>query len=172
MGENTRASILIVDSNSESLFAMAAILIAHHHQVQTARDASLARKMACHDSLDLLITDTRLKDETGINLIHEIRQFSDHADLPVMFVTENQTPDVIRRSHDIGPAFHLKKPIDSTVLCALVDKAIWTPEVEPIHVEQRTIKIPHISFGNHSVASPFDTGSQHHSIWDGIPVTY
>ena len=172
MSDHMRASILVVDSNSESLFTMAAILIAHHHKVQTARDGAHALKMACHDSLDLLITDTRLKDKTGINLIQEIHQFPDHADLPVMFVTANQTPDVIRRTYDTGAAFHLKKPIDPTVLCELVDKALWLPHLVKSHVDQKTIKMPHISFANNPMASPWGTDSNSASIFAGTPITF
>jgi CheY-like chemotaxis protein len=172
MSDYMRASILVVDSNSESLFTMAAILIANHHQVQTARDASHALKMACQDSLDLLITDTRLIDKSGISLVREIRQFPDHADLPVMFVSTNQTPDVIRRTHDTGAAFHLKKPIDPTVLCELVDKALWLPHLVKSHVDQKTIKMPHVSFAKNPLASPFDTNSSTDSFIAGTPITF
>lgn len=172
MSDYTRASILVVDSNSESLFTMAAILIAHNQKVQTARDASLAFKIAQDEALDLLITDTRLKDGSGIRFSQEIRELPDHADLPVMFVTANQTPDVIRRSHDQGAAFYLKKPIDPTVLCELVAKSLWRPRMVKSHVEQKTIKMPHVSFANNPLVSPFEMGSNPDSVFAGAPTTF
>lgn len=168
MSSYTQASILVVDSNSESLFTIAAILIAQSHKVQTASDASRAILLAQSDSLDLLIADTSLNDKTGIELIHEIRQSPAHADLPVMFVSANQAPDVIRRSHESGAAYHLKKPIDPMVLCDLVDKAMWMPHLVKSHVDQKAIMPPHVSFANNPLASPFDTGS----IFAGTPITF
>lgn len=172
MSEYWQASILVVDSNSESLFTMAAVLIAQNHKVQTARDSSLALKMAGHTALDLLITDSQLKSNSGMSLIREIRRFPDHADLPVMFVTANQTPDVIRRSHEIGAAYHLKKPIDPEVLCELVDKALWMPHLVKSHVDQKTIKTPHISFAKNPWSGQFGTGPFMDSISGGTPVTF
>ena len=168
MSSYTQASILVVDSNAESLFTMAAILIAQNHKVQTASNASEAIELADRETLDLMISDTRLSDKSGIELFQEIRQSPEHVDLPAMFVTANQTPDVIRRTHETGAAFHLKKPIDPTVLCELVDKALWMPHLVKSHVDQKTIKMPHISFAKNPLASPFDTVSS----FAGTPITF
>ena len=168
MSSYSQASILVVDSNGESLFSVAAVLIAQGYLVQTASTAGQAIRLAQHVSLDLLVTDTKLSDASGIELIHEIRRSADHEDLPVMFVSANQTPDVIRRSHETGAAFHLKKPLDPTVLCELVDKALWMPHLVKSHVDQKTIKEPHISFAKNPLANPFESAS----IFAGTPITF
>ena len=45
-----------------------------------------------------------------------------------MFLSATQIPDIIRRSHDAGGAYHVRKPFDPDVLTELVDKALWTPQ--------------------------------------------
>lgn len=168
MSSYSQASILVADSNAETLFSIAAILIAQDYQVQIAGCASHAIDLAREKSLDLLIADTRLSDSTGIELIETIRQLDDHADLPVVFVTANQSPDVIRRSHEMGAAYHLKKPLDAALLCEIVDKAMWVPHLVKSHVDQKTIQAPHISFAKNPMNSPFAVTS----FLDGTPITF
>ena len=55
-------------------------------------------------------------------------------DVPVLYVSNSQAPDIIRRSHDAGGAYYLRKPFDPEVLIELVGKALWMPHL----VQSRT----------------------------------
>ena len=46
-----------------------------------------------------------------------------------MFVSRSQLPDIVRRSHEAGAAYYLRKPIDPQVLTDLVGKALWLPHL-------------------------------------------
>ena len=46
-----------------------------------------------------------------------------------MFISSSQLPDIIRRSHDAGGAYYLRKPLDPEVLIDLVSKALWLPHL-------------------------------------------
>jgi DNA-binding NarL/FixJ family response regulator len=50
-------------------------------------------------------------------------------DVPVMFVSSTQLPDIVRRSHEAGAAYYLRKPLDPDVLVELVGKALWLPHL-------------------------------------------
>jgi DNA-binding NarL/FixJ family response regulator len=50
-------------------------------------------------------------------------------DVPMMFVSATQLPDIVRRSHDAGGAYYLRKPLDPEVLVELVGKALWLPHL-------------------------------------------
>src|SRR5439155_924558 len=50
-------------------------------------------------------------------------------DVPVMFISRTQLPDIVRRSHEAGAAYYLRKPIDPEVLIDLVGKALWLPHL-------------------------------------------
>ncbi|MFT5302615.1 MAG: response regulator RpfG family c-di-GMP phosphodiesterase [Mariniblastus sp.] len=149
-----KASILVVDSCTDSLLSIATTLIGNGHDVKTALSFDGAIEIAGQITLDLLITESKLALQTGDELIDQIRQLPEHLDLPVMFVTAHQSPDVIRRAHDSGAAFHLKKPIDPMLLRELVDNALWMPHLVKSHTEQKTVKQPHVSFANNPFASP------------------
>lgn len=151
----SKATILVVDTDPQSLFSIASLLIAQDHQVLTANSYPTAVTIASQTPLDLLITDTRLGDASGIELTNLIRQHDEKSDLPVMYISESQSSGVIRRSHDFGAAFHLKKPIDAPVIIELVEKALWMPHLVRNQIEQKTMKQPHVSFAQNPIANPF-----------------
>lgn len=167
MSQITRPTILLVDSDPESLFNVAAILVAQQHRVITSKNSNAAILMAKQEPLDLLITETRLGDTTGEQLIKVIRMQPSNSDLPVMFVSAGQSTDVIRRTNSSGSAFHLRKPIDQQVLIELVDKALWMPHLVKNHIDQKTVKEPHVSFAQNPLASPFSTNA----IFPGTPIS-
>ena len=168
MYQFSQASILVVDTDAESLFSIVSILNAQKHRVLTANDAAAACDLARKETLDLLITDIWLKDQSGMELVKSIRQGSDKTDLPVMFISAHQSPGVIRRSHDLGAAYHLKKPVNPQVLCELTSKALWLPHLVRSHIEQKTVKQPHIAFANNPLANPFEACSN----FPGTPIAF
>lgn len=165
---DSKAAILVVDSNAESLFAVAATLSARDHIVKTAPSAKQAIQIARECALDLLITDFKLIDKMGTSLIQEVREIPGHVDLPVMFLSENQSPDVVRRNHEHGAAFHLKKPITPRVLSELVDKALWMPHLISAHVQQKVVRTPHVTFAN----NPFASSLESTGVVPGTPITF
>ena len=168
MSQISQASILVVDTNQSSRNSIAGILIAQNYRVLAAADADSAVEISKHHVLDLLITDIRIKEMTGLELVTSIRQLPDNRELPVMFVSANQRPDVIRRSYELGSAFHLKKPIDANVLCELTDKALWMPHLVHQHLFEKTIRQPHIAFTHDPLANPFESAT----IFPGTQITF
>ena len=168
MSRIPQATILVVDTDPESLFSIASLLIAQEHHVLTANSHFTAMAVASQTTLDLLITDTRLGDSSGIELTRMIRQHEEKSDLPVMYVSAAQTSGVIRRKHDFGAAFHLKKPIDGPVMIELVERALWMPHLIRNQIEQRTMKRPHVAFAQNPLANPFEVN---HSI-PGTPISF
>lgn len=168
MSQFSQASILIVDQDAESLFTMAAILIAQNHRVFTASDAAAAIELAQIETLDLLITDVRLGRWSGLELITTIQLNPEKRDLPVMFVSAHQSPGVMRRTYESGDAFHVRKPIEPQVLSELVEKALWMPHLVKNHIEQESIQQPHASFAPTPLASPFGASS----IFPGTPISF
>lgn len=168
MSRIPQATILVVDTDPKALFSLASLLIAQEHQVLTANSHLTAMALASQTTLDLLITDTRLGDASGIELTAAIRQHEEKRDLPVMYISTAQTSGVIRRMHDFGAAFHLKKPIDGPVMIELVEKALWMPHLVRNQIEQKTMKQPHVSFAQNPLTSPFEVNT---SI-PGTPISF
>ena len=67
--------------------------------------------------------------DSGVELTRELRRLPGMQDVPVMFISRTQLPDIVRRSHEAGAAYYLRKPLDPEVLTDLVGKALWLPHL-------------------------------------------
>jgi CheY-like chemotaxis protein len=123
------AVILVIDEDVLTLMGVAATLDVCGYECHCARDAEAALKAARNLQLDLIICDTNVDDERGLELCQELRREPGNEDVPVLFVSTGQAPDVIRRKHDVGGTYYLRKPVDPDVLIELVGKALWMPHL-------------------------------------------
>lgn len=150
-----RASILLVDADAKSLYEIASILVAKKHKVSTARNASVAIELAKHQSIDLIISESHVGDVRGEDIVNAIRQCPQKSDVPALFVSATQTVGVIYRNDQAGGSgFHLKKPIEQSLLLEMVEHALWLPHLVNSHVEQKVIPVPHINFARNPMAMP------------------
>ena len=123
------AEILIIDEDSLALASATEALDAAGHAVFQARDRKSALKIATTQGLDLIISDVSIGLDSGLDLARELRRLPGMQDVPVMFVSRTQLPDIVRRSHEAGAAYYLRKPLDPDVLIDLVGKALWMPHL-------------------------------------------
>lgn len=131
--------ILVIDSDPLSMTGIAASLYARQYEVHCAGDCAAAMKAAETLALDLIICDTNLRGEDGIALVDRMHQLPDRADVPVMYLSSAQLPDVILRTHRHGSSYHLRKPFDPNLLIDLAEKALWMPHLVKSHINR-----PHI----------------------------
>ena len=123
------AEILIIDNDPLTLTGSAAVLDMAGYVCHFARGRQAAIKAANTIALDLVICDVNLGSESGLELCRDIRRLPGMQDVPLMFVSSSQLPDIVRRSHDAGGAYYLRKPFDPAVLVELVGKALWMPHL-------------------------------------------
>jgi len=155
MSQLSQAVILVADEEPDSLYSVASLLIAQNHRVLTADSFQSALAISNSQPLDLLITDTRMGHLNGCDLVCEIRRFEINSDVPMMYMSAAQISGVIRRVHDFGAAYHLKKPIAPQVLVELVEKALWMPHLVKNKIEASTMMMPHVSFAKNPNSNPF-----------------
>ncbi|MCH8184218.1 MAG: response regulator, partial [Proteobacteria bacterium] len=77
-----------------------------------------------------------LAGHSGLELCEQLKRREALRDVPIMFLSGAQIPDIIRRSHAVGGVYYLRKPFDPEVLTDLVDKALWMPHL----VGQRLVR--------------------------------
>lgn len=129
------AVILVIDSDPITLTGMAAVLDMSGYECHCARGEEAAVKAANQLPLDLIICDVNLAGESGLDLCRAIREIDGLSDVPLMFVSSSQRPDIIRRTHEAGAAYYLRKPFDPEVLIELVNKALWMPHLVRTRIE-------------------------------------
>lgn len=124
-----KAVILIIDDDPLTLIGVAAVLDMSGYECHCARDPEAALKAARREELDLIICDVNLGGVSGLELCRDLKGEPGMSDVPMMFVSSMQTADIVRRTHDAGGAYYLRKPFDPEVLVELVDKALWMPHL-------------------------------------------
>src|SRR5579871_95961 len=115
-----RAVILIIDTDALNLTATAAVLSISGYECHCAQDGEAALKAIRTLPIDLIICDVNLRGASGIELCRELHAEPNGNDIPLMFISSNQLPDVVRRVHDAGGTYFLRKPFEPSVLIELV----------------------------------------------------
>ena len=121
--------ILVVDDETEVLEEVAAVLTAANYSCRccTTAEGAIAASEATRP--DLIVSDINLHGHSGLEMCERIKENKALQDVPVMFVSRSQLPDIVRRSHEAGGAYYLRKPLDPDVLLDLVGKALWMPQL-------------------------------------------
>src|SRR5882672_6910520 len=91
------AEILLIDEDPLALASTTAALDAAGHIIYQARDRMAASRIARTEALDLLICDVNLGADSGLDLSRELRRLPGMQDVPVIFISRTQLPDIVRR---------------------------------------------------------------------------
>ena len=113
-----RGSILYVEDNDDTRYAMGKLLTREGYRVFAAASYRQAIEIAQRERLDLLIADLDLPDRSAITLLAEIRRFQ----LIKGIVVSGH--DVGEDSARAGYSAHVVKPIVFPNLAALVAKTM------------------------------------------------
>ena len=127
--QTSQTLILLVDDEPQVLGEVSTVLKAAGYACHCCSNAAAAMESAREATPDLIISDIQLQGETGLEMCEKMRQELSLYDVPVMFLSGAQIPDIIRRSHAAGGTYYLRKPFDPEVLVELVEKALWMPHV-------------------------------------------
>jgi len=74
--------------------------------------------------VDLVLTDYNMPDCTGFELLKKIKTNSDVANIPVVFLTTESSPEKMKSAKDAGLSAWIKKPYRAETFFAQIDNAI------------------------------------------------
>ena len=118
----SQVMILAIGDEPEVLAQIAAIAETSGYCCHCAHDARSAEEAARCATPDLIISDINLAGQSGLTICQEIKRHIGHDEVPVMFLSSGQAPDIIRRAHAGGGSYYLRKPFDPAVFVQLVEK--------------------------------------------------
>ena len=133
MDKTKQPLVLVVDDEADVLGEVATILGNVGYCCHCCSDTQAAIEFAASNTPELIISDINLAGHSGLEMCERIKKDDDLKDVPVMFLSGAQIPDIIRRSHAVGGTYYLRKPFDPEVLIELVDKALWMPHLVQGH---------------------------------------
>jgi len=125
--------ILVVDHQSHVLAELGTVLSGAGYRCRLCRTAEDALAATEDEVPELIIAEVHLGAASGPEMCERIKQRPALAEVPVMFLSGTQTPDIIRRSHAAGGSYYIRKPFDPAVLVELVEKAVWLPRLVATH---------------------------------------
>ncbi len=111
-------TVMVVDDDANILFAFEDFFKAERCTMIAATCAEEALKKIEHHHIDLLITDVRLKFQSGVTFLLHMK--ANHPKLPVIVITGH--PDLVTQ-HDVvsyGADYFFLKPLDLEKLRAAV----------------------------------------------------
>jgi CheY-like chemotaxis protein len=122
-------TVLAIDHDQVVLDQLSSTLHNAGYHCHLAKDCPAAEEMAGQITPDLIIVDMNLSGHSGLSLCERLKQQPHLADVPVMFLSATQAPDIIRRTHASGTYYYLRKPLDCVVLLQLIERVVLTPHL-------------------------------------------
>jgi CheY-like chemotaxis protein len=111
--------ILLVDDSPNELRILMEVL-KHKYAIVVATSGEQAIKMVQDDKqIELVLLDVNMPLKSGYETCKEIVNIS--PELPVVFVSANDSTDEILKGFDVGGVDYLTKPIDTNVVARKVD---------------------------------------------------
>jgi CheY-like chemotaxis protein len=113
--------LLVVEDHRDTTRMLYLLLAGLGYTVKTAGDAASALQLVNQESFDLMICDIGLPDETGYELMKQIRE---HHPIKGIAVTAHGTVDDVRKSRDAGFSEHLLKPVELSQLHEAIQRVL------------------------------------------------
>jgi two-component system response regulator PilR (NtrC family) len=118
----SQAVVLIVDDEPDLLELVSLTLSRMHLRTRTAADFASAQRLLKAERFDLCLTDMRLPDGDGLDLVAWIQE--NRATVPVAVITAHGNVESAVRALKLGAFDFVSKPLDLGVLRRLVGSAI------------------------------------------------
>ena len=116
------ALALVVDDEADILDLITITLARMDVSARTAGTVAEAKAVLASERFDLCMTDMRLPDGDGIDLVHHIN--AEYPDLPVAMITAYGNMELAVRAMKAGAFDFVSKPVDLAILRKLVTQAL------------------------------------------------
>jgi DNA-binding NtrC family response regulator len=143
---SSSANILIVDDEANIRSALAKILTKSGHAVKSASSAQEALALMQSNSFDVMLTDLRMPDEDGLELLREIKKRDPSIEVIVM--TAYGTIETAVQAMREGAYDYIEKPIDVERLPLLLARAVERRALAEDNVRLRKVVSAREEYGN------------------------
>lgn len=117
-----RPIALLVDDEPDILELLALTLARMDVAAKTAADLHTAKDMLRRERFDLCLTDMRLPDGNGLDLVEHVQ--ANHAEVPIAVITAHGNMESAVQALKSGAFDFVSKPVDLNVLRRLVNSAL------------------------------------------------
>jgi len=116
-------SILIIDDEFEMLESLRKILLSQNdYKIHTIQDSSEAMKRVEKEKFDLILTDLKMQDYSGIDILKSVSKY--HPETNVIMISGYGTVEASVEAMKEGAFDFIEKPFTSKKLLNCVDRAL------------------------------------------------
>ena len=119
---NTKYSILLVDDDREFAKAMKRMFEKSGFGITLAFDGGEALKLLSNDAFDLIISDLRMPNVDGAELMEELSR--QKVEIPIVFLTAYGEVESYMDVMNLGAFEYLHKPVRKKEILGVVEKAL------------------------------------------------
>jgi two-component system CheB/CheR fusion protein len=114
--------LLVVEDSSDVLLLIRQELEWNGYQVYAAKNGSVALEIAKREIPDLIISDIKMPEIDGYQLIRMVREVPELAKVPAIAMTGFGMERDIEMARAVGYSAHLVKPIDMDQMYQLIQQ--------------------------------------------------
>lgn len=114
-----RPVVLVIDDQPTNIQLLYALL-SEHYDVQMATSGEAAMQLVHESPPDLVLLDIQMPGVSGVEVCARLKASSLTADIPIIFVTAQSTPDEEARCFKIGAVDFVAKPFNPEVVQARI----------------------------------------------------
>ncbi|MER3631221.1 MAG: Fis family transcriptional regulator [Blastocatellia bacterium] len=129
------SNILIVDDEQSYRQLLSLVFEGDRHQIRTATNGRDAIELIKREPVDVVLTDVRMPDMDGIELLRSAREFQ--PDIGVILMTAFASVETAREAFKLGADDFIQKPFDVEELKLIVRKTL---EKQQLIDENRAFK--------------------------------
>lgn len=118
----SKGKILVVDDEDIVRTSCSRTLVPEGYEVSLARNGAEGLKMAGEDRFDLVLTDLKMPDMDGIEVLRSIKE--KWPETEVIIVTGYQTVDSAVKAIKLGAYDYIEKPFTPDALISAVGEAM------------------------------------------------
>ena len=133
MTMDAASSVMVVDDEPGIRTALRANFLRHGWNVETASSVREAMRVLEGREFDLIVTDIRMPDGSGMEVMRSARQSSPGAAV-ILLTAYGSVPDAVRAMRD-GALDYLTKPISFDQLQATAAQFTATKGLRPLSLE-------------------------------------
>ena len=131
--KNPSRRILVVDDDSDTRQLSVDVLVSSEYDVDAAKDGAVGWGALRARHYDLVITDNKMPNMTGIELIEKLRYI--RVGLPVIMATSQLPTDIFDRKPWLLPDATLQRPFSNDDLLATVKRILRNEDSNLAHMD-------------------------------------
>lgn len=118
------ADILIVDDSASIRHTVKIALGRFGHTIYEAADGTEGLTRARERKYDLFIVDLNMPEMDGMTMIRHIREMSEQAGVPILFLSTESDTSVKMEAKEAGATGWLTKPFNAEQLLKVVERVL------------------------------------------------